>query len=68
MLEKDGRTEIGLWLLILLGSPPLKSNVTLAIFKASGKTSSSMDFSNRYLRGSFNSLKQFMITLELISS
>ena len=27
-----------------------------------------MDFSNRYLRGSFNSLKQFMVTLELISS
>ena len=63
ILEKQERKEMGLYLLILLGYPPLKGGVTLAIFKASGKTPFSMDFSSRYLRGSFNS-----ITLELISS
>ena len=35
---------------MLLGSPSLKSGVTLAIFKGSGKTPLSKDFSNRYLQ------------------
>ena len=39
ILEKQRRTEMGLYLLTSLGSPPLKSGVTLAIFEASGKTS-----------------------------
>ena len=46
----------------------LKGGVTLAIFKPSGKEPFSKDFSNRYFRKSFNSLKQFLRTLELILS
>ena len=67
-LEKQGRTEMGRELLISLGFPPLKNGVALAIFKVSGKTAFSMDFSNRYLIGSFNALKQFLIISEHILS
>ena len=67
-VQKQERKEIGLKLLILVGPSPLESGVTLAIFKASGKTPFSNPFLNRYLRGSFNSLKQFLITLGLILS
>ena len=38
-----------------------RNGVTLAIFNASGKTLFSNDFSNRYLMGSFNTLKQFSL-------
>ena len=37
---------MGLELLIIPGSPPLKKGVTLAIFKAYGKTPYFKDFSN----------------------
>ena len=37
ILEKQRRTEMGLYLLILVGSPSLKIGVILAIFKASEK-------------------------------
>ena len=67
-LEKQGRTEMGRELLISLGFPPLKNGVTQAIFKVSGKTAFSMDFSNRYLTGSSNALKQFSIISEHILS
>ena len=56
---------MGLWFLRWLGSSPLKSRSTLAIYKASGKTPLPMDFLNKCLGGSFNSLKQFLITLSL---
>ena len=49
ILEKQRRTQMGLQLLILLGSPPLNNGVTVATFKASGKTPFSMDLSSRYL-------------------
>ena len=49
--RETGKNGDGSILLISLGSPPLKSGVTLATFKAFGKTPFSMDFPNRYLRG-----------------
>ena len=58
---------MGLWLVILAGSPALYSGIILAIFSLSGKISLSKDMSNKYLSGMFGSLKQFLITLKLIS-
>ena len=48
VLEKQRKTEMGLQLLILAGSPALNSGITLAIFSLSRKINFSKNISNKY--------------------
>ena len=67
-MEKQGRKEIGLYLVRSPISPALYTGDTGAIFNLSGNTPVSMDKLNTYFRGLDNSLKHFLTTLKLISS
>ena len=66
ILKKHKGTELSWLLLKLLGSFFLNC-CPQALLKVSGKRSFYKDFSNRYLRGSFDLIKQLLIILEVIS-
>ena len=68
ILEKQGKTAMSVWLLILVGSPALNSGTTLAVFSLLGKIWLFKSISNKYLSSMFSPLKQFLITLKLIPS
>ena len=66
ILEKHRNTDIGVKYPYSALSPPLKTVVTLTIFKSSGNISISSDKSNINFKEAYNSPKRFSTTLKLI--
>ena len=66
ILGKHGNTDIGVKYPYLERSSPLKTAVTLTIFKSSGNISISSDKSNIYFKETYSSPKHFLTTLKLI--